>query len=134
MVLKATFCIRCNVGDANKMVPTLLSIHTLDLQVFFLKMTMCCNFEHVICEENDLNPSTKLWHKVFGYLVFNHKLLKFIELAKIGTIEVLGFVEDERTFNTVNFMKIRLWNQLSMHLDLCTRFRSQHFFSLQTIP
>jgi hypothetical protein len=53
MVLKATFCILRNVGDVDKMVPTLLSNHTLDLQVFFFKMTMCHNFKLVLCEEND---------------------------------------------------------------------------------
>lgn len=60
MVLKATICILHNVGDANKMVPTLLSSHTLDLQVFLFKMTMCHNFELVLREENDLNPLAKL--------------------------------------------------------------------------
>ncbi len=60
MVLKATFYILCNVGDVDKMVPTLLSSHTLDLQAFFFKMTMCHNFELVLRDENDLNPFTKL--------------------------------------------------------------------------
>jgi hypothetical protein len=86
MALKATFCVLYNVGDANKMVPILLSNHTLELQVFFFKMTMCHNFECVLCEENDLNPLTKFWHKVFGYLVFNHKLLEFIKLVEIATV------------------------------------------------
>jgi hypothetical protein len=71
-------------------------------------MTMCRNFELVLHEENDLNPLTKLWHEVFGSLIFNHKFLELIELAKIATIQVFGFVEDERTFNIVNFMKIWL--------------------------
>jgi len=83
MMLKATFCVLRNVGDVDKMVPTLLSNHTLDLQVFFFKMAMCHNFEHVLCEENYFNPLTKLWHGVFGSLVFNHKLLEFIKLAEI---------------------------------------------------
>jgi hypothetical protein len=48
------------VGDVDKMVPTLLSSHTLDLQAFFFKMTMCHNFELVLRDENDLNPFTKL--------------------------------------------------------------------------
>jgi hypothetical protein len=35
MVLKATFYVPYKVGDADKMVFDLLSIHTLDLQFFF---------------------------------------------------------------------------------------------------
>jgi hypothetical protein len=86
MVLNATFCVLRNVGDVDKMVPTLLSNHTLDLQVFFFKMTMCHNFKNVLCEKNDFNPLTKLWHRVFGSLIFNHKLSKFIKLAKIAIV------------------------------------------------
>jgi hypothetical protein len=81
MVLKATFYVPRKVGDADKMVFALLSIHTLDLQNLFFKMTMCHNSKIVLCEENNFNPFTKLWHKVFGFLVLNHKLSKFIKLA-----------------------------------------------------
>jgi hypothetical protein len=95
MALKATFCIFHNVSDADKMVPNLLSNHTLDLQVFFFKMIMCHNFKHVLYEENDFNPLTKFWHRVFGFLIFNHKLLGFIKLAEIVIIQVLGSIEDE---------------------------------------
>jgi hypothetical protein len=63
------------------MVLVLLSIHTLDLQILFFKMTMCHNSELVLSEENNFNPLTKLWHRVFGFLVLNHKLLEFIKLA-----------------------------------------------------
>lgn len=74
------------MGDVDKMVPTLLSNDTLDLQVFFFKMAMCHNFEPILCEGNDFNPLTKLWHGVFGSLVFNRKLLEFIKLAKIAIV------------------------------------------------
>jgi hypothetical protein len=64
----------------------LLSNHTLDLQGFFFKMTMCHNFEPILCEENDFNPLTKLWHGVFGSLIFNHKLVEYIKLAEIAIV------------------------------------------------
>jgi hypothetical protein len=62
------------VGDVDKMVLALLSIHTLDLQILFFKMTMCHNSEFVLSEENNFNPLTKLWNSVFGFLILNHKL------------------------------------------------------------
>ncbi len=74
MVLKATFCVPHKVGDVDKMVLALLSIHTLDLQILFFKMTMCHNSEFVLSEENNFNPLTKLWNSVFGFLILNHKL------------------------------------------------------------
>jgi hypothetical protein len=46
-------------------------------------MAMCHNFKPILFEENDFNPLTKLWHGVFGSLIFNHKLLEFIKLAEI---------------------------------------------------
>jgi hypothetical protein len=46
----------------------------------------------------------------------------------IVNVQVLGLVEDECTFNTISFMKNRSRIQLNTHLDLCTKFYSQHFF------
>jgi hypothetical protein len=47
---------------------------------------------------------------------------------------VFGFVGDNHTFNMFNFMKNWLQNQLSVHLDLCSRFYNQQFFTLQNFP
>jgi hypothetical protein len=44
------------------------------------------NFEQILWEENNFNPLTRLWHKVFKYLIFNHKLLEFIKIAEIIVI------------------------------------------------
>jgi hypothetical protein len=57
-----------------------------------------------------------------------------MKLAEIIVVQVLGSIEDECTFNTLSVMKIPLQNRLSMHLDLCTQFYSQQFFSLQIFP
>jgi hypothetical protein len=45
---------------------------------------------------------------------------------------VLGFVEDERTFN--NLMKNKLKNWLTTHLDLWVRRFSQKKFTLSNFP
>lgn len=74
------------MGEFGKVVPTLFSIHALDLHVSFFKMTMGHNFNPILHEESDLNPLTKMWHKVFRYPLLNHKFSKFIKLAKIAVV------------------------------------------------
>jgi hypothetical protein len=61
-------------------------------------------------KKNQLNPFTKLSQKNLTSSILYHKLLEFMKLAKIVVVqlEVLGFVEDEQTFNIFNFMKNRL--------------------------
>ncbi len=57
------------------------------------------------------------------------KLSKYIKSVEIVAIQVLGFIEDEWTFNIASFMKnILQLNHPSMHLDMCTKFYSLQFF------
>jgi hypothetical protein len=109
-MLKSTFCAPYTLGESKKMILALLSVHALDLQVSFFKMTMGHNFDPILYKESDLNPLTKMWHKVFRSPFINHKLLEFIKLVKIVVVQVLGYIEDERIFSTMAFMKIKLWN------------------------
>jgi hypothetical protein len=50
---------------------------------------MVHNFEVILHEKNELNPITKLWHKIFASTILNHKLSTYIELAKIAIVQVL---------------------------------------------
>ncbi len=52
-----------------------------------------------------------------------------IPLCWIIIVMVLGNVEDERTFSTLTFMKSKLKNQLTTHLDLVVRMYAQDFFT-----
>jgi hypothetical protein len=108
-VLKATFCVPCKVGQTRKIVLALLSSHNLDLQCSHFKMTMIHNFEIVMCDsESNLNPMIQLWCKITISPTLNNKLLEYMKLAEITDVQVLGLVEDEHTFSTLNFMKNRL--------------------------
>jgi hypothetical protein len=66
------------------------------------------NSDPILCEESDLNPFTRMRCKVFRSPFHNHKLSKLIKLVEIIVVLVLGYVENERTFNTVAFMKTKL--------------------------
>jgi hypothetical protein len=46
----------------------------------------------------------------------------------------MGFVEDDRIFSTLMFMKTRLQNKLSEHLDLVVRMFAQPFYTVDTFP
>jgi hypothetical protein len=71
------------------------------------------NSDLVLHEENDFNPHTRLWCKVYGSPLLNHKLLKFIKMIEIIVIQVFGFVKNEHMFNIVAFMKTKLQNYLT---------------------
>jgi hypothetical protein len=75
-MLKVVFCNPHKIGGLDQDVSPLLSTHMLDLQSSHFKMTMLHNFETTLHEENQLNPHTKLWHKISTYVVFNFNLLE----------------------------------------------------------
>jgi hypothetical protein len=120
------------LGESGKVVPTLFFTHDLDLQSSHFKVTMMHNSETVLQEESSLNPMTRLWLKIIANLILNHKLLKFMKLAKTNVLQVYGLIEDEHTFNIMSFMKSRLWNWLNTHLNLNTCFFNHQFFTLQS--
>jgi hypothetical protein len=49
-------------------------------------------------------------------------------------VTILGSVEDERTFSTLNYMKSKVRNNLQEHLDLVVRMYGQNFYDLKSYP
>jgi len=62
-------------------------------------------------------------------LLFN-AFPKYLKVVKIAMVYVLGFVEDERCFNYVAFLKNKVWNRLNNHLELVVPMYAQKFFTL----
>jgi hypothetical protein len=58
------------------------------------------------------------------------KMFELFKLVELVIVMVLGSVEDERTFSTLTFMKSKLRNRLTTHLDLVVRMYAQDFFTL----
>jgi hypothetical protein len=54
---------------------------------------------------------------IFYLLV--QKLNEYMKVVEIAIVMVLNLVEDERTFSNLAFMKNKLCNRLTTHLDLC---------------
>ncbi len=50
-------------------------------------------------------------------------------LAELAIVQVIGSVEDERTFSILTFMKFKIRNLLVGHLDIAVRMFAQYFFT-----
>jgi hypothetical protein len=57
-----------------------------------------------------------------------------VKLAEIGSVLVLGSVEDERCFSSLKFLKSCQRNRLGKHLPLVVRMFGQKYFSLENFP
>jgi hypothetical protein len=57
-----------------------------------------------------------------------------MKVAELTVVQIMRCVEDERTFSTLTFMKIRLWNKLCDHLDLMVCMFAQPFYNVDSFP
>ena len=57
-----------------------------------------------------------------------------MEVVEIAHIQVLGSVEDKRTFSTLPHLKIKLRDRFTIHLDFVVRMLSQDSYTLKTFP
>jgi len=69
----------------------------------------------------DQNPLTNVWILIGQNALMLNRLFEFIKVAEIVILEVLGNVEDERTFSTLSFMKSKLQNRLGGHVNTCVK-------------
>ncbi len=88
----------------------------LDLQSFFLKITTKFNAQWAMDKPMDLNSSNALLHVHFN---------EFVKVGKFVVVQIMGFVENKRTFLTLIFMKTRLQNKICEHLDLVVHIYAQ---------
>ncbi len=95
---------------------------------------MVANNEAIMKEESLVNLVIRLWTKINSSSILKHKLSKFIKLVEIACVQVLRSVENERCFLVVAFMKNKLRNRWTCHLDLCTCFYTQQFYNIGNFP
>jgi len=57
-----------------------------------------------------------------------------MKMAKLVVIQIMGFMENERTFSTLTLMKTSLWNRLCEHLDMVVWMFAQPFYTIDTFP
>jgi hypothetical protein len=54
----------------------------------------------------------------FEVLVCNFLKLKYLKLAELAMVQIVGSVEDEKCFSMLAFMKSKLCNTFITHLPL----------------
>jgi hypothetical protein len=58
----------------------------------------------------DENPITKLWCQLATNSLLVVHFSEFMKLVELAIVQVIGNIEDERTFSTFTLMKSKLWN------------------------
>jgi hypothetical protein len=56
----------------------------------------------------DDNPLMKLWHQLATNNLLVVRIFEFMKLVELANVQIIGSVENERTFSTLNFMKSKL--------------------------
>lgn len=116
------------------LVPALVDRERLLSQQGLFKLAMRSNAHSAMEPPFDTNPLTRIWKTLDASSCLTHHFSEFMKLAEVAVIHVLGSVEDERTFSSVAFLKSKLRNTLSMHLELVVGMYSQRIFSLENFP
>jgi hypothetical protein len=81
---------------------------------------------------HDCNPITCLWERLRSNVTLNHRLSKWFKIAKLCMVIVLGNLEDESTFSNLTFIKTKLQNCLTTHLDLIVWMYVHKFYDLKS--
>ena len=120
--------------DVEEWVPPPLDVRNLELQGSFFKTTMISYTQATISLPMTENLMFHLWHKLSSNALMLMELLEFMKVVEIAHVQVLGSVEDERTFNSLSFLKSKLRNQLTTHLDLVVDMFAQYFYTFNIFP
>jgi hypothetical protein len=132
-VLKRSFGASKRVKE-DFVVPALVDAHRLADQSSFFKLSMTSNSQWAVENSFGFNPLSRRWQKLASNALLASKLSEFVKIAEVAVVTILGSVEDERTFSTLNYMKSKVRNNLDDHLDLVVRMYGQSFFDLKTFP
>ena len=107
-----------------------LSPVTLDMQASLFVVTMATNAKACMQKPNNINQVTCCWRTIDNNAMLRHGLFEYLKVVEIAIAMVLGSVQDERTFNTIYFMKSRLRKSLTTHLELVVGMEAQSLYTL----
>jgi hypothetical protein len=57
-----------------------------------------------------------------------------MKVVLLVVVQIMGSMEDDKTFSTLMFLKTKLWNQLFEHLDLKVCMFAQLFYVVDIFP
>jgi hypothetical protein len=126
LFIKGHYCYKRSLVARGSISPPILSLGAFELQASVFKCTMKANLAATMEPPFLVNPSTKLWCSLSMSHILKHSFPEYFKLAKIATMQVLGSVEDGRTFSTSSLMKSKLRNRLSHDLHTLVKMFSKH--------
>ncbi len=91
------------------------------MQASYFRFIMSRIVAAMMQEPSNVNPITQMRLEIQSSPLLVLKLNKYINIVEIVMVQVLGSSENERTFSNLTFMKSKLRNRLTAHLDLCVR-------------
>jgi len=135
-LLKFELCFEKFIGLENELVKILTLFYEgrFDVSISLFKITM--KSDHVAMMEPPLpcNHVIGLWIKIASNTLLHHRLIEYFTLAKVAMVMVLGSMEDKHCFSILSFMKSKLWNELTTHLNLVVQMFAQNDYTLDTFP
>lgn len=120
--------------DIKESVPPTLDIRNIELQSSFFKTNIILNTQGAMSLLMTVNPISWLWRKFSSNAYISMKLSKFMKVVEFAHVQVLGSVEDIRTFSPLSFLRSKLRNLLTTHLDLVVHMFGQNCYTLSTFP
>ena len=103
------------------LISEMLSASKLDVEQSLFKLTMKANSEATCSPPLQVDPVVKLWKTLSAFRPFCRLIPEYLKLAQMGSVLVLGSLEDERCFSTLKFLKSCQRNRLGKHLPLVVR-------------
>jgi hypothetical protein len=107
-ILKGFYNQPKKLGSSQTWIPTILDVNILDMQSSFFKITMMSNAQWAMDQPMDVNPMFGFWKKFSSNALLCVQFSEFMKVEKLCVVQIKGYVEDERTFLTLTFMKTRL--------------------------
>jgi hypothetical protein len=71
-----------------------------------------------------------MWLKIQSFPLLIQRLNEYLKVVEITMVQVLGLVEDKRTFNNLAFMKSKLCSQLTTYFNLFIHIFTQSLIFL----
>jgi hypothetical protein len=82
----------------------------------------------------DMNPLTKMWHLVTTSRILVTSFPKYVKLAELAMVQVIGSVEDKKCFSILTFMNSKFCNKLTTHLSFIVQMFVQRFYTIHNFP
>jgi hypothetical protein len=129
-------------GVEKRLIPPVLDRYRLESEQPLFKVAMMANSAAALelppigtgPGTEIVNPLTKIWRQLDANTSLAKVFPEYIKLAHIAMVHVLGSVEDECAFSSLNFLKDKQRNRLDSHLSLVMGMRAQNVYTLKKFP